>query len=52
MSTGLRVSRPLDDAAVFAIAHGLRSNISACTTVRQSLGVANARPQTLLVLFR
>ncbi|HTY65811.1 MAG TPA: flagellin [Alphaproteobacteria bacterium] len=37
VSTGLRVSSPIDDAADFAIAQGLRSNISAYTTVQQSL---------------
>ena len=37
VSTGLRVSSPVQDAADFAIAQGLRSNISAYTTVQQSL---------------
>jgi flagellin len=37
VSTGLRVSSPIDDAADFAIAQGLRSNIAAYTTVQQSL---------------
>jgi flagellin len=37
ISTGLRISNPIDDAANFAIAQGLRSNISAYTAVQQSL---------------
>jgi flagellin len=37
VSTGLRISSPIDDAADFAIAQGLRSNIGAYTTVQQSL---------------
>jgi flagellin len=37
VSTGLRISSPIDDAADFAIAQGLRSNIAAYTTVQQSL---------------
>src|SRR5215472_13092631 len=37
VSTGLRVGSPIDDAADFAIAQGLRSNIAAYTTVQQSL---------------
>src|ERR1041385_7522698 len=38
VSTGLRVSSPLDDAGVFAIAQGLRSDITAFTAVQGSLG--------------
>src|SRR6185437_14661471 len=37
VSTGLRVSSPIEDAADFAIAQGLRSNIAAYGTVQQSL---------------
>ena len=40
VSTGLRVSSPIDDAADFAIAQGLRSNINAYTSVQQSLSSA------------
>jgi flagellin len=40
ISTGLKVTNPVDDAAVFAIAQGLRSNISAFTAVQQSLSSA------------
>ncbi len=40
VSTGLRISSPLDDAANFAIAQGLRSNINAYTAVQQSLSSA------------
>lgn len=40
VSTGLRISSPLDDASNFAIAQGLRSNISAYTAVQQSLSSA------------
>ncbi len=41
ISTGLRVSSPLDDAADFAIAQGLRADISAFTAVQQSLSVGS-----------
>jgi len=37
ISTGLRVNSPVDDAADFAIAQGLRSDIQAYDAVRQSL---------------
>jgi len=40
VSTGLRISNPIDDAADFAIAQGLRSNITAYTSVQQSLSSA------------
>jgi flagellin len=40
ISTGLRVSDALDNGAVFAIAQGLRSDISAITTVNGQLGAA------------
>jgi flagellin len=40
VSTGLRISSPIDDAADFAIAQGLRSNINAYTSVQQSLSSA------------
>jgi flagellin len=40
ISTGLKVTGPTDDAANFAIAQGLRSNISAFTAVQQSLSSA------------
>jgi flagellin len=37
ISTGLRVSSPLDDAGTFAIAQGLRVEIASFTAVQQSL---------------
>ena len=40
ISTGLRITGPVDDAADFAIAQGLRSNIHAFTAVQQSLSSA------------
>jgi flagellin len=40
ISTGLRVSDANDNGAVFAIAQGLRSDISAITTVNGQLGAA------------
>jgi flagellin len=40
ISTGLRVTGPVDDAANFAIAQGLRSNIQAFTAVQGSLSSA------------
>ena len=40
ISTGLKVTGAVDDAADFAIAQGLRSNISAFTAVQQSLSSA------------
>ena len=40
ISTGLRVTGPVDDAADFAIAQGLRSNVQAFTAVQQSLSSA------------
>src|SRR5277367_6249920 len=40
ISTGLRITSPIDDAADFAIAQGLRSNIQAFTAVQQSLSSA------------
>jgi flagellin len=38
ISTGLRVSSPLDDAGIFAIAQGLRADITSFTAVQGSLG--------------
>ncbi len=40
ISTGLRITSPVDDAADFAIAQGLRSNLNAFTAVQQSLSSA------------
>ncbi len=40
ISTGLKVTGPVDDAADFAIAQGLRSNINAFSAVQQSLSSA------------
>jgi flagellin len=40
ISTGLRITSPIDDAADFALAHGLRSHLSACTAVPNSLSSA------------
>jgi len=40
ISTGLRVSDALDNGAVFAIAQGLRSDVSAISTVNGQLGAA------------
>jgi flagellin len=40
ISTGLRVSDALDNGAVFAIAQGLRSDVSAIGTVNGQLGAA------------
>ncbi len=40
ISTGLRINSPIDDAADFAIAQGLRSSITAYTAVQQSLSSA------------
>jgi len=40
ISTGLRITSPVDDAADFAIAQGLRSNLTAFTAVQQSLSSA------------
>jgi flagellin len=40
IATGLRVTSPVDNAADFAIAQGLRSNINAFTAVQQSLSSA------------
>lgn len=40
ISTGLRVTGPVDDAADFAIAQGVRSNIAAWSTIATTLGGA------------
>jgi flagellin len=40
ISTGLKISSPLDDAANFAIAQGLRTNLKAFDAVQQSLSSA------------
>ncbi len=40
ISTGFKVTGPVDDAADFAIAQGLRSNLSAFSEVQQSLSSA------------
>jgi flagellin len=40
ISTGLRIASPLDDAANFAIAQGLRTNLKAFDAVQQSLSSA------------
>jgi flagellin len=47
-STGLRVSDANDNGAVFAIAQGLRSDISAISTVNGQLGAAKGYLQVAL----